>query len=146
MQWASNWRLATGDLRLATVMLNLIRAEWFKLVRRPMAWVLLIVLLALLALVQLGEFIVVALHDGPAQEISLALLRLDPILACCEGDRAATSNGPPDSEHVAVIESSLNNALQELRAISCGLGLPQLGDLTLAETIARVVRAHERRT
>jgi signal transduction histidine kinase len=47
---------------------------------------------------------------------------------------------------VAVIESSLNHALQEVRAISCGLGLPQLGELALVETIARVVRAHERRT
>jgi ABC-2 type transport system permease protein len=31
-------------------MLNLIRAEWFKLTRRPLAWVLLVVFLALLAL------------------------------------------------------------------------------------------------
>jgi len=45
-------------------MLNLIRAEWFKLVRRPMAWVLLIVLLALLMMVRLVEFMAVALHDG----------------------------------------------------------------------------------
>ena len=31
-------------------MLNLIRAEWFKLTRRPLAWVLLAVFLALLVL------------------------------------------------------------------------------------------------
>jgi signal transduction histidine kinase len=85
------------------------------------------------------------LHDGPAQDISLALLRLDHVMARCEGYRVAGSNGQQDCEDVEAIESSLNHALQEVRAISCGLGLPQLGDLTLAETIARVIRAHERR-
>jgi ABC-type transport system involved in multi-copper enzyme maturation permease subunit len=57
-------------------MLNLIRAEWFKLVRRPMAWVLLIVLLALLVLLRLVEFMAVALHDGifSGGEVRLSLL------------------------------------------------------------------------
>ncbi len=86
------------------------------------------------------------LHDGPAQDISLALLRLDHVIACCEGYRASSPNGQQDGEDLEVINSSLNHALQEVRAISCGLGLPQLSDLTLAETIARVVRTHERRT
>jgi len=45
-----------------------------------------------------------------------------------------------------VIESSLNHAMQEVRAISCGLGLPHLGNLTLAEIMVRVGRTHERRT
>ena len=45
-------------------MLNLIRAEWFKLARRPLVWVLLAVLLALLALLRATEFMAVALHDG----------------------------------------------------------------------------------
>jgi ABC-2 type transport system permease protein len=44
-------------------MLNLIRAEWFKLSRRPMAWVLLAVFLALLVLMLGTEFMVVVLHD-----------------------------------------------------------------------------------
>ncbi|HEX9371063.1 MAG TPA: hypothetical protein VF897_08655, partial [Roseiflexaceae bacterium] len=58
-------------------MLNLIRAEWFKLVRRPMAWVLLAVFLALLALLRLAEFLTLALHDGLLSEgqVRLSLLR-----------------------------------------------------------------------
>jgi signal transduction histidine kinase len=36
--------------------------------------------------------------------------------------------------------------MQEIRAISAGLSLPQLKHLTLADTISRVVRTHERRT
>jgi ABC-2 type transport system permease protein len=45
-------------------MLNLIRAECFKLTRRPLAWVLLAVFLALLVLLLLAEFAVVGLSDG----------------------------------------------------------------------------------
>jgi ABC-2 type transport system permease protein len=45
-------------------MLNLIRAEWFKLSRRPMAWVLLAVVVALLVLLRSTEFLFLALHDG----------------------------------------------------------------------------------
>jgi len=45
-------------------MLNLIRADWFKLSRRPLAWVLLAVFLASLVLLLLAEFAVVGLNDG----------------------------------------------------------------------------------
>jgi ABC-2 type transport system permease protein len=45
-------------------MINLIRAEWFKLSRRPLAWVLLAVFLASLVLLLLAEFAVVGLNDG----------------------------------------------------------------------------------
>jgi ABC-type transport system involved in multi-copper enzyme maturation permease subunit len=45
-------------------MLNLIRAEWFKIARRPLAWVLLAVFLALLAVLLLTEFLVVGLDAG----------------------------------------------------------------------------------
>jgi ABC-type transport system involved in multi-copper enzyme maturation permease subunit len=45
-------------------MLNLIRAEWFKLVRRPLAWVLLVVFIGLLVVLRTTEFLTVALNDG----------------------------------------------------------------------------------
>jgi ABC-type transport system involved in multi-copper enzyme maturation permease subunit len=58
-------------------MCNLIRAEWLKLTRRPMLWVLLAVLLALLALFRLAEFVMLALHDGlfGGGQVRLTLLR-----------------------------------------------------------------------
>ena len=80
------------------------------------------------------------LHDGPVQDLSLALLSLD---------RLAVPAVQPDAapvEAVETLEGVLRHALQEIRAISAGLGLPQLNDLTLTETITRVVRTHERRT
>jgi ABC-type transport system involved in multi-copper enzyme maturation permease subunit len=45
-------------------MLKLIRAEWFKLIRRPLAWALLAVFLALLVLLLATQFLLVGLHDG----------------------------------------------------------------------------------
>jgi ABC-2 type transport system permease protein len=61
-------------------MLNLIRAEWFKLARRPLAWVLLVVFLGLLGLLLVSEFLVVALHDGIfAGGARLTLLREEQV-------------------------------------------------------------------
>jgi signal transduction histidine kinase len=44
------------------------------------------------------------------------------------------------------IQSPLENTQKEIRAISSGLSLPQLAELSLPETVIRAVRAHERRT
>jgi ABC-type transport system involved in multi-copper enzyme maturation permease subunit len=55
-------------------MLNLIHAEWFKLTRRPLTWVLLAVFLMLLVLLLGTEFLVVALNDGLLTEGARAQL------------------------------------------------------------------------
>ena len=86
------------------------------------------------------------LHDGPAQDLSLALLRLDLVAAHCS---TCPAQGTPDTrtaEHMPIIQSALQRALQEIRAISIGLSVPHLDTLTLSETVTRVVRVHERRT
>lgn len=87
------------------------------------------------------------LHDGPAQQIALALLRLDSVSAycatCTRGDAAGREENSADLDR---IQASVHHALQEIRAISSGLRLPELGTLTLSEAVARAVRMHERRT
>ena len=84
------------------------------------------------------------LHDGPAQDLGLALLRLENLEPCTEAAQAAL---PASSRaDYSIVQSSLQNALKEIRAISAGMGLPELGGVTLAETVARAVHAHERRT
>jgi signal transduction histidine kinase len=87
------------------------------------------------------------LHDGPAQQISLALLRLDSVgaycAACTRDDPAGREENTADLDR---IQTSVRHALQEIRAISSGLRLPELGTLTLPEAVARAVRMHERRT
>jgi signal transduction histidine kinase len=71
--------------------------------------------------------------------LGLALLRLDQAIARREAQ--ANSGG----EELTVVESAVRTALQEVRAISRGLGLPDLESLTLSETLARVVKVHQRR-
>ena len=86
------------------------------------------------------------LHDGPAQDLGLALLRLDRLLPQAERVQPALAPAPIARPDFQVVQSSLRHALQEIRAISAGMGLPELETLTLTETIGRAVRAHERRT
>lgn len=87
------------------------------------------------------------LHDGPAQEISLALLRLDHMSEMLGnpgqsgGDRPTAIN-----REFALVEGSLRRSLAEVRAMSAGWSLPHLADLTVAQTIDHVERAHRRRT
>jgi signal transduction histidine kinase len=82
------------------------------------------------------------LHDGPAQDLGLALLKLDALIGRSEQGQAA----PEIVRELGGIQSSLQNAQKEVRAISTGLSLPQLAELSLPKTIIRAVRAHERRT
>jgi signal transduction histidine kinase len=82
------------------------------------------------------------LHDGPAQDLGLVLLKLDALIGRWEHEQPA----PAFVEELTGIQSSLENAQKEIRAISSGLSLPQLAELSLPQTVIRAVRAHERRT
>jgi signal transduction histidine kinase len=86
------------------------------------------------------------LHDGPAQEISVALLRLDHVADLCA---SAAGNGATQSRlerELDLIQGSLRRSLNDVRATSSGLLLPHLGGLTVAQTLDHVVRGHQRRT
>ncbi|MBI3930009.1 MAG: hypothetical protein HY319_31005 [Armatimonadetes bacterium] len=90
------------------------------------------------------------IHAGPVQNLSLAILQLD--------NHAAQPPVPPDSggsdgvekdrqaQEVGAVRETVVRALQEVRAISRDARLPELGNLTPAETATRAVRAHERRS
>jgi signal transduction histidine kinase len=86
------------------------------------------------------------LHDGPAQEISLALLRLDHVAALCGTPASDAEAGATMERELELIQNSLRRSLQDVRATSSGLLLPHLGSLTVAQTLDHVVRGHERRT
>lgn len=79
------------------------------------------------------------LHDGPAQDLSFALLRLDSL-------QAQAAQSPETEKALYAVEQSLVSALKEIRAISTDLRLPDLLPLTLRETLERAVRDHRRRT
>lgn len=81
------------------------------------------------------------LHDGPAQLVAYASLRLDsPKLAdprtSAEEREASLTN----------IKTSLDDAMAEIRAICSGLMLPHIETDSLAELLKRAIVAHEQRT
>jgi signal transduction histidine kinase len=81
------------------------------------------------------------LHDGPAQLLVLALLRLDSV------ERAAKQGGNgAGNNDAATIRTAVRDALDEIRNISVGLSLPALDQLSLGETLQAAVRDHMRRT
>jgi signal transduction histidine kinase len=88
----------------------------------------------------------VELHDGPAQDISLALLRLDHVAALCDEPEGKRARQAELEQELDLIEGSLRRSLQEVRATSSGLLLPHLGALSVSETLDHVIRGHHRRT
>ena len=81
------------------------------------------------------------LHDGPAQLIALAALRLDgPVLS----DPDATFD--TRQREAMAIKTSLDDALQEIRSICSGLVLPHIEAAELPEILSMAVRQHQQRT
>jgi signal transduction histidine kinase len=75
------------------------------------------------------------LHDGIAQLISLALLRLDKV----KGTSQEASN-------LHSIHKALSDALCDIRNICKGLLLPEVRSMTLKDAMLFIIRSHERRT
>lgn len=78
------------------------------------------------------------LHDGPAQSIAFAVLRLDQIR---RRSTAADRNAV-----VAEVEDTLGTALSEIRSIAMALVLPEIEGLNLPQVIDRAITQHVRRT
>lgn len=79
------------------------------------------------------------LHDGPAQLIALAALRL-------EGGSKGTRRRADFEREAQAAKAHLDDALKEIRSICNGLVLPQVETATAAEIVRQVARAHENRT
>jgi signal transduction histidine kinase len=81
------------------------------------------------------------LHDGPAQLVALAAMKLDdPVLI------ADNSPSEDRKREIGAIRSSLDDALGEIRSICGGLILPHIETVQTAELITHAARAHEQRT
>jgi signal transduction histidine kinase len=75
------------------------------------------------------------LHDGIAQLLSLALLRLGRV-----------KGSQQDRDNLQIIRKALSDALSDTRNICKGLLLPEVQNLTLKEALMLMIRTHERRT
>ena len=82
------------------------------------------------------------LHDGPGQALALALLRLDALQTPCE----EADGGARTRADFATVHAAVRDALGELRAISAGLRLPELEQLTISEVALRAIEDHHRRS
>ncbi len=78
------------------------------------------------------------LHDGPAQLVSLAALRM--------GSLSLSRNDKKAEKEVAIISGALADAMQDIRDICNGLSLPEIENQSLAQIVSAVVGSHEART
>ena len=81
------------------------------------------------------------IHDGPAQTIALARMRIDELTATLDDAPAGTESR---TSEMAMVHQALHTALQELRNIAFGLAIPGIADLSLRDTVYRATRDFER--
>ncbi|WP_291842905.1 sensor histidine kinase [Bradyrhizobium sp.] len=81
------------------------------------------------------------LHDGPAQLLTYAMIRLHKFESIIE-----KSGDSKDREEVARMRTALGDTLREVRQISSGLALPELEPISLANVIILAIDAHEEHT
>ena len=79
------------------------------------------------------------IHDGPAQLLALALLKMDELFPQDNSDKQ-------HQQLVLGVKEPLQEALTEIRGLSAGLVLPGLEGDTVQEVLQKAVRNHERRT
>ena len=78
------------------------------------------------------------LHDGPIQLVSLLMLRLTEL--------APKASEEKRNKAVAAVRTLAQDIIRELRTLSTGLVLPEIGNLGLRETIELAINRHENLT
>ena len=82
------------------------------------------------------------IHDGPTQDLALALLRIDPLSDVIH-DKL---NNPDISTDFNTIQKALESAMNEIRTISSGLRLPELDRMTPEEVMRRSIHDYEKKS
>lgn len=86
------------------------------------------------------------LHDGPGQDMGLALMQFEAVGNTCMVCPGKAHRLFSASEEFRTIRTAMQSALADLRAISAGLQLPEIDKLSPCEIAARAVRDYERKT
>ncbi len=84
------------------------------------------------------------LHDGPAQHLALAMLKMDEVAQFLASNQRADK--PAAIEALGLVRHATSEAMKEIRNISAGLALPELQKLSPAEALNAAARQHERAT
>ncbi|MCB0006938.1 MAG: hypothetical protein KDE04_10805 [Anaerolineales bacterium] len=80
------------------------------------------------------------LHDGPAQDLALALLRIDSLAS------SGISREPAAAADFQTVHVAIESAMAELRTISAGLRLPEIEGLSVREIVRRALHDFEQKT
>ena len=86
------------------------------------------------------------LHDGPGQDLALALMRVDTLCTGFASGSSPSAEVQVQQEDVCIVQNALDSALRELRAISAGLRLPEFAPLSPSEVTRRAIRDYESKT
>ncbi|MCA9932481.1 MAG: sensor histidine kinase [Anaerolineales bacterium] len=79
------------------------------------------------------------IHDGPAQDLALALLRIEPLAD-------AVNHTPEAANDFQTVQTAMESAMTELRTISAGLRLPEIENSSITETVQRAIYDFETKT
>ena len=86
------------------------------------------------------------LHDGPGQGLALASMRIESLAEVCSACANAAGHNSSIAKDFHTIHVALQSALTDMRAILRGLQMPEIEQLSIAETVRRAVRDHEHKT
>lgn len=86
------------------------------------------------------------LHDGPGQDLALALMRFEAFAGICSNCPPRGDGQPSPGANFREAHTALQSALTDLRSISLGLQLPEIDFLPSDEIAARAVRDFEEKT
>lgn len=86
------------------------------------------------------------LHDGPGQGLALASMRIESLAEVCSACANERGHDSSIAQEFHTIHGALQSALTDMRAILRGLRLPEIEQLSVADTARRAVRDHERKT
>ena len=86
------------------------------------------------------------MHDGPGQDLALALLKIDELAETCAACTVTKVKRRAANDDFGTIQSALRSALADMRSILAGLRLPEIGQLSINETAGRAVRDYAHKT
>jgi len=88
-----------------------------------------------------------ALQHGPVQNVTLALLKLDPVnWALCDAKGAVLPGALLCMEDLEAIRDALSKTIRQMRAMTTDVVPPRVDELSPSEALVRAAREHHRQS